>query len=102
MMIMLRDDPVIEIFESPDSIPNSIEVIDVENGVYKFCDDQGQRYVGHVTRSLFGREKIELRPEGSPDVKNFLDLIDRAEFIEPNDRFPDLQTLREYTTKRFS
>ena len=77
MMIMLGDDPVIEIFDSPENPPNSIEGIDVQNGIYQFCDDQGQRYVGEVTyytRWFTRREQIKLRPEGVPDIKNVLAL----------------------------
>jgi len=32
MMLMLRDDPVIEVFDSPDNPPDWIEWIDIENG----------------------------------------------------------------------
>ena len=31
MMLILRDDPVIEVFASPDNPPNWIEPIDIEN-----------------------------------------------------------------------
>ena len=98
---MLRDDPVIEVFSSPDTLPNSIEGIDVENGEYLFCDERGQKYVGEVTRpsGWFKSEEIRLRPEGAPSISNVLELIDRAELIEPNDQFPDLESLRRYVLK---
>jgi hypothetical protein len=102
MMIMLRDDPVIEVFDSPENPPSWIEAIDVENEEYKFCDDQGQRYVGRITPASTWRRQPEfvLRPEGVPELKNVLDLIERANVIEPTERFPDLDSLRKYLTIR--
>ena|SRR5437773_7113386 len=102
MMIMLRDDPVIEVFDSPENPPSWIEGIDVENGEYQFCDDRGQRYVGVIRRASTWRRQPEfvLRPEGTPELTNVLDLIQRAEMIEPNERFPDLESLRKHLTNR--
>lgn len=103
MMIMLRDDPVIEIFDSPDNPPAWIEAIDVENEEYEFCDDRGQRYVGVINRfsAWRGEPEFALRPEGSPELKNALDLIQRAEKIEPNQQFSDLEALRLHLINRF-
>ena len=42
MMVMLRDDQVIELFDSVDNPPDGIEGIDIENGEYQFCDERGQ------------------------------------------------------------
>ena len=97
---MLRDDQVIEVFDSADTPPSWIEGVDVANGEYEFCDDQGQRYVGVVTQGSTWRKQPEfvLRPEGMPELKNALDLINRAQDIESNDRFRDLQSLREHLT----
>jgi hypothetical protein len=102
MMITLRDDAVIEVFDSPDHPPSWIEGVDVENGEYQFCDEHGQRYVGVVTRPSTWRKQPEfvLRPEGVPDLNNALALIDRAQVIEPNHQFPDLETLRKHLTSR--
>jgi hypothetical protein len=102
MMLMLRDDPVIELFDSPDNPPNSIEAIDVENGVYKFCDEFGQKYIGVITRpkSLFCEAVFQLQPYGKPDFKNILSMIDRAELLEPNERFASLSALRQYLFSR--
>ena len=99
-MIMLRDDPVIEIFDSPDFPPNWIEAIDIENGEYQFCDDRGRRFVGEITGAagFFRAAQWRLRPEGAPDIKNVLTLLERAKMIEPNDKFPDLETLKKHTT----
>ena len=100
-MIILRDDPVIEVFDSPLAPPNWIETIDIENREYQFCDDTGQVYVGEITKpaGLFRHSEWRLRPEGEPDIQNLLNLIDQAKEIEPNDRFPDLESLRRHTTK---
>jgi hypothetical protein len=99
---MLRDDPVIELFDSPDAPPDWIEWIDIENGEYRFCDEQGQRYVGVVThpKGWFKQPTFCLRPEGTASLKNVLDLAEQAEAIKPNDRFPDLEALRKYLKSR--
>ena len=98
--MILRDDAVIEVFDAPSQPPNWIEGIDIENKEYQFCDDTGQRYVGEIIRpSGFLRQpRWRLRPEGTPDIRNALDLIAKAKLIEPNERFPDLETLRRHTT----
>ena len=98
MMLMLRDDPVIELFDSPDVPPNWIEAIDIENKEYQFCDEHGQKYIGVITRpaSLFREASFELRPEGAPELKNVLLLIEEAELLEPNERFASLVALRQY------
>jgi hypothetical protein len=98
MMIMLRDDAVIEIFESPDDPPDWIEGIDIENGEYQFCDERGQRYVGVITcpSTVFRQPEFQLHPEGKPELRNVLALIDRAKAIEHNDRFPSLEALRQH------
>lgn len=102
MMIMLRDDPVIEIFESAATPPNWIECIDIENDEYQFCEDTGQRFVGEVVcrAGLFRSEQFCLIPEGEPDVMNALRLLDRAKAIEPNEYFSDLESLRRHILER--
>jgi hypothetical protein len=100
MMMILRDDQVIEVFDSPLAPPDWIEAIDIENGEYQFCDDTGQRFVGEITKpsGFFRQAEWRLRPDGEPDVQNALDLIAKAKMIEPNDRFPDLESLKRHTT----
>ena len=102
MMIMLRDDPVIEVFDSPDQPPSWIEAIDIENGEYRFCDERGQRYVGVITSpsGLFRQAEFELRPEGRAESKNVFDLLDRAEAIERSERFSNLEALRQHLSRR--
>jgi hypothetical protein len=65
MMMILTDDHAIELFDSPGHPPNWIELLDVENGEYQFCDDSGQRYVGEIARpaGLFRPAQWRLRPE---------------------------------------
>jgi hypothetical protein len=98
MIIMLRDDQVIKIFESPPTVRDGIEAIDIENQEYQFCDQNGQRYVGVITEKIgwFRSGNFELRPEGTPDIKNALRLLDSATALEPNEKFPDLDTLRAF------
>lgn len=95
---MLRDDQILEIFDSPSSPPNWIESIDIENEEYQFCDNEGQRYVGVVTQRGDWRktQKIELQPVGFPALLNAVSLVDRALQIETNEQFKDLPSLRQY------
>ena len=53
---------------------------------YQFCDENGQRYVGVVTqkRGSFPVD-FELRPEGTPDIQNALNLLDLAQGLEPQE-----------------
>jgi len=102
MMVILRDDLVIEIFASPDNPPDWIEAIDIENEEYAFCDDDGQRYAGIITQPAgwFLPAAFVLQPVGAPDMANAIGLVDRAVAINPNDEFPDLASLRSYLVNR--
>jgi hypothetical protein len=104
MMIVLRDDRVIEVFDSPEAPPNWIEWTDIENGAYRFCDEKGQRYVGVVIHSKgwFKQPTFTLRPEDTPNPKNVLDLIDKAELLESNVHFPNLASLPQHVTRGLS
>ena len=98
--MILRDDQVIEIFDSSEQPPDWIEAIDIENGEYQFCDDSGQRFVGVITRpaGILRQTEWRLRAEGKPNIKNALDLISKAKMIEPNPKFQDLESLKRHTT----
>lgn len=98
-MLILRDDLVMETFESPDHPPDWIEWIDVENDEYTFCSDTGQKYRGELVRraSLFRSLDWRLVAEGEPDPRNAIELVARATDIEPSrSRFADLATLRQH------
>ena len=99
-MLLLRDDTVLEIFEDAAKPPGWIEVIDIQNEEYEFCDEHGQRYVGVVTGSSgwSGTAQFVLRPEAAPQLGNVIDLVDRAQAIEPNKYFGDLDALRRHLT----
>lgn len=102
MMIRRLDEPTSRIFDAPENPPNWIEAVDIDNQEYAFCDDDGQRYAGVITRR--GRrswpEAFELQPIGVPNISNAIKLVDSAVVIEPNDRFPDLASLRAYLVGR--
>lgn len=68
MILMLRDDRVIEIFESLSTVRDGIEATDIENQEFEFCDECGQRYVGVITEMIrwLRSGDFELRPKGSP------------------------------------
>lgn len=49
MMMVLLDEPTLMLFESPDKPPDWLEAVDVLNNEYRFCDDNGQLFVGVST-----------------------------------------------------
>jgi len=95
-MMVLLDDGGLRIFDSPDHPPDWIEAIDVENGEYQFCDDKGQRYVGVITKPTRNCSGFILQPDGTADPVNCRQLLDAAVYVEPNPKFPDLETLRKH------
>src|SRR4051794_39188424 len=93
MMLLLRDDLVLETFDSPDDPPNWIEWIDVENHEYSFSDDRGQLYEGQLVRrsGLFKAEQWRLVPVERANISNATKLVDRAGAVDPDKcAFPDV------------
>jgi len=95
MMMMLRDDLVLELFDDPRTPPAWIEGIDVENKEYSFCDVYGQRYEGRITTSgtLLHQARFHLEAVGSPDLANALDMLGRASGMEKSGRIENLAAL---------
>ena len=103
MMMVLLDEPTLILFESPDEPPDWLEAVDVLNDEYRFCDDNGQRFVGVIVRRpgwLGPEDDYILRPEGAPDIANAIALVERAVMIEPNRWFADVESLRRYLADR--
>ena len=102
MMLILRDDPVIEVFASADNAPNWIEPIGIENEEKCFCDDNGQRCAGLITSLPGGSDLLSLfSVRWGPDMANAIPLVDRAVGIEPNDEFTDLlRSKAKWSTER--
>ena len=50
MVMVLLDEPTLILFASPDRPPDVLEAEDVIGGEYSFCDQDGQRYEGVITR----------------------------------------------------
>jgi hypothetical protein len=102
MMMVLLDEPTLILFDSPDKPPDLLEAMDVLNGEYSFCDDDGQRYEGVITRPAgrFHTPEYGLRPVGGPDIAHALELVDRAVMLEPNAWYADVESLRRRLTDR--
>jgi hypothetical protein len=104
MILMLRrDDQVIETFDSPENPPSGIEWIDVENGEYTFCDDRGQMYEGRYDHSgvlFFRHEAWHLVPMGKADPNNAMAIIESAVAVDSEVcAFPDLESLKRQVEK---
>jgi hypothetical protein len=104
MMMVLLDEPTLMLFDSPDNPPDCLESVDVINGEYRFCDDDGQRYVGVVTRTVGGSYPIEylLRPDGEPDSTLPRELARKAVLLVPNPWHLDLASLLRHLEARDS
>jgi hypothetical protein len=102
MMMVFLDEPTILLFDSPDKPPDWLEALDVTNGEYCFCDDDGQRYVGVVTQRLGGSYPVGycLRPDGEPDPTLATNLAERAVMLVPNPWHADLESLRRHLKAR--
>jgi hypothetical protein len=102
MMMVLLDEPTLMLFESPYKPPEWLEAVDVLNNEYRFCDDNGQRFVGASTHpgGWFREPEYALRAQGSPDIANALELVARAGMIMPNPWFADVDSLRCYLEGR--
>ena len=76
--------------------------MDFLNNDYRFCDDNGQRFVGVSTRSTgqFGDPEYVLCAERRPDIANALEVAERAVILIPNPWFADIASLRRYPERR--
>lgn len=68
------------------------------NEEYSFCNEHGQMYEGVLTDPGGWMHLYALRPTGVPDIANAVALVERAEILEPNPWFADLDSLRRYVT----
>jgi len=102
MIMVLLDEPTIILFDSQDNPPDCLEAVDVMNGEYFFCDDDGQRYVGAVTRSVGGSYPVEyrLRPDGEPSLSLAMNLAETAVMLVPNPWYADLESLHRHLKNR--
>jgi hypothetical protein len=102
MMMLLRDDLVIELFDDPCAPPAWIEGVDVESKEYSFCDVNGQMYEGRIIApgTLLHQPRFRLEAIGSPDLANALDLLGRAAGMEQNGKLENLAALRELILKQ--
>ena len=83
MLVLEKDDGRLMTFPSGNEAEGYCELIDVENGEYEFCDDEGQISMHAVTRrlsffALFSSKDYILAPVGTPDIQNALRLIGSA------------------------
>jgi hypothetical protein len=81
MLVFAKDERSLTAYPSDYEVKGHCELIDVQNGEYEFCDDNGQGYSYVVTKSkvLFGllsSETFILVPEGIPDIQDVVRLID--------------------------
>jgi hypothetical protein len=87
MLVFEKDDKSLMAFPSIDGVKGQCELIDVQNGEYEFCDDEGQRYSHAVKKSkvvfgLFSSETFVLVPHDVPEIQNVLQLIDKTLYFD--------------------
>jgi hypothetical protein len=75
---------LLHLFSSAAETMAELEVVDIENGEYEFCDETGQRFVGEVVTpvSIFRSGSFVLRPVGAPDRGLVSSIISRARTLE--------------------
>jgi hypothetical protein len=102
MLLLLLDEPTLMLFESPDKLPDWLESVDLLNNEYRFCDDNGQLFVGMNARQggWFRAPEYVLRAQENPAIANALKLVDQAVMIIPNPWFADVASLRCYLVDR--
>jgi hypothetical protein len=102
MIMMLRDDLVLELFANPDNPPDWIEGLDIENAEYEFCNEDGCAYLPIIDKpsSAFSQAKYRLRENGSPDPNNALAFALRAKGIAPNASFKNVDELIQFLKGR--
>jgi hypothetical protein len=78
MLLLLLDEPTLMLFEAPDKPPDSLEAVDVLNNEYRFCEDNGQLFVGMNAHpgGWFRAPEYVLRAQGPPAIANALKLVD--------------------------
>ena len=84
MLLVLERDGCLHVFDSVDDAHRHLEIIDIENHEYEFCDDSGQPHMGEVikTPGFFGRYDFHIVPCGPPDPALPLSFIGRAKQLE--------------------
>lgn len=86
ILVFAKAERSLTTFPSDYEVKGQCEAIDVENGEYEFCDDEGQIYTHVIVKKpvllFFAAESFDLVPAGSPDVQNASRLIDEARTFE--------------------
>ncbi len=83
-------------FASPTEAESRLEVVDIENNEFEFCDDLGQRFVGEVLAggSTFKSGRFRLVPQGLPTRRAVEILVSKARSI-------DKKILGSFTLEQF-
>jgi hypothetical protein len=71
-------------FVSPRDAEAHLEVIDIENREFEFCDEVGQQFIGEVfhSESKPGRRSFRLVPKGAPSQRAIETLVSRAKQLD--------------------
>ena len=70
MLLALDTDRELYLFATPGEAEAALEVIDIENDEYDFCDESGQRFTAKITSPVttFQPGAFQLAPESEPDA----------------------------------
>ena len=83
ILALEKDDGSLHLFASVPEAESHFEAIDVENGEYEFCDDNGQRLVPEIVAAItaFQAGSYRLRPGGAPDGELVSSVVSRAHYL---------------------
>ena len=106
MIFIFIEDGTLEILASPEQARQKCEGIDVENGAFKFFDEDGtyleprftrpnkaQRFLGIISWVESGEFELVRVPDSEEDI--FIRLSKTVE-LEPNQWFNDLDEVRRF------
>jgi hypothetical protein len=108
MIFVFSDDKSLNVISSPDY--GEFEGVDVENGLYRFFDEEGTylkpvftkanrtgHVLGFIPWVVSGEYELQAVPDSEEDVFFYLD---RAISLEPNDWFHSLDEVRRFLTRQ--
>jgi hypothetical protein len=101
ILVLETNGCLLHLFLSSVQVEKELEVIDVENREYEFCDETGQRFVGEIVSPVgfFRSGKFRLKPDGIPDRTVIASFLSRAGSLDRGcDSIKSLDDLRRRLT----
>ena len=84
MLVLERNGNLLHLYSSAADAESNLEVIDIENAEYEFCDTSGQRFVAEIINPVtkLRSGSFRLKPEGKPDRSVVASFILRTQTLD--------------------